>query len=339
MNDDNPATTPAVMTERRRQIHKGFGPDHDRRHTHGELLTAALAYLTGDPAWWPWPGPAPTERDRIKAAALVLAERDRQAIAADRQQPTLANATHIGGRSTNADAGSVVHTPLGGAAAVVDGIGSTPAVATAARLAADTAALVASHRGAQAGIMAAADTMPDYPGAPNAVGAVVSIGPDGRIEIAHVGDTAVWTWSATAGLRRWTVDQTTGEHVTHMLRNPHLTTADQQTLNRLGAATEVLTDYVLNGLAYATISTISWTPLRGENAEVDLILLTSDGVHKRLNADRIGELVARQANDAQALVDALVTAAITAPTDPDEEADNATAAVILTHRSQERTAA
>jgi serine/threonine protein phosphatase PrpC len=244
-------------------------------------------------------------------------------------QLTLASATHIGGRAANADAAAVERNPLGAAAAVVDGIGSSPAVVAAARRAAEQAAIVASHRGAQAGIMAAADTMPDYPGAPNAVAAVVSVEPGGRIEIAHVGDAAVWTWSATAGLRRWTVDQTAGEHIAHMLNNPSLTTADREALERVGAATDVLADYVLNGLVYATTSTISWTPLRGEDADVDLVLLTSDGVHKRLDADQIAEMATRHATDAEALVKDLVHfAAGIAASDPDEAADNATAAAI-----------
>ncbi|MGW4829774.1 PP2C family protein-serine/threonine phosphatase [Amycolatopsis japonica] len=241
----------------------------------------------------------------------------------------LAAATHIGGRPANADAVCFVHNPLGSAAAVVDGIGSSPAVCQAARRAAEHATLVASHRGAQAGIMAAADTMPDYPGAPNAVAAVVSVEPGGRIEIAHVGDAAVWTWSRAAGLRRWTVDQTAGEHVAHMLRNPGLTTADKATLTRLGDVAEVLSDYVLNGLVYATVSTVSWTPLRGDDANVDLVLLTSDGVHKRLDHTRIAELIQDNAATPDGLADVLVAAAVAAPSDdPDEVADNATAAVI-----------
>ncbi|SCL42169.1 Serine/threonine protein phosphatase PrpC [Micromonospora pallida] len=248
---------------------------------------------------------------------------------------TLASASRIGGRDANADAASVVGNPLGVAAAVIDGIGSSPAVVAAARRAAGTAAIVASHRGAQAGIMAAADTYPDYPRSPNAVAAVASIEPGGRIEIAHVGDCAVWTWSAAAGLRRWTVDQTAGQHVAHMMRNPGLTAMDRAALADHGdKVVAALDDYVLNGLVYATISTISWTPLRGEAADVDLIVLTSDGVHKPLSDEQIAELVERHADDAQALADALVDAGTGLPrTDPDEAPDNATAAVILIRKN------
>src|ERR1043165_2336716 len=103
-------------------------------------------------------------------------------------------ATDRGDRNFNADSGSATVTPLGACAAVVDGIGDHHDVCLAVQVAADVAAAVGSHRGAQAGLMAAADTMPDYPGAPNAVAAVVSVPAHGHIEIAHVGDVAVWTW-------------------------------------------------------------------------------------------------------------------------------------------------
>ena len=164
----------------------------------------------------------------------------------------VAAATKIGGRSANADAVSVVTTPLGTAAAVVDGIGSEKDTCDAAWVAAATGAAVAAHRGAQAGLMAAADTMPDYPGAPNAVAACASV-VDGRIEVAHVGDAAVWTYSATAGLRRWTVDQTAGERVRHMLdqSRPHRRRAGHAGPDR-GRGGGCCSDYVLDGLAFAS---------------------------------------------------------------------------------------
>ncbi|MEV6621052.1 hypothetical protein AB0M83_02590 [Amycolatopsis sp. NPDC051106] len=241
---------------------------------------------------------------------------------------TVATATSIGGRVANADAAAVVTTPLGTAASVVDGIGSELRTCAAAKLAAGTAAAVAAHRGAQAGLMAAADTMPDYPDGPNAVAAVASV-VDGRIEVAHVGDAAVWTYSATAGLRRWTVDQTAGEHIRHMLDNPGLTDAGRETLERVGAAAEVLSDYVLNGLKFATVSTMSWTPLRGQDASVERIILTSDGVHKELTVTQIEDLARVFYDNPQALAEILVDLAVR-----DEHgkhnpgSDNATAAVI-----------
>jgi PPM family protein phosphatase len=214
-------------------------------------------------------------------------------------------ATHIGDRSANADAAAVVSTPLGVGAAVVDGIGSSADVCTAARLAADVAAHVAAHRGAQAGIMAAADTMPDYPRSPNAVGAVVSIEPGGRIEIAHIGDAAIWTWNRDTGLKRWTLDQTAGAHVDHMRNNPGLTEEDRR---KLDGIVDILGDYVLNGLVYATVSTIAWTPLR--DIQPDIILITSDGVHKVLDYHHIRLQIHEHHQDPQALADAVVAEAV-----------------------------
>lgn len=240
---------------------------------------------------------------------------------------TFGIATHIGGRTANADAATVEHNPLGLGAAVVDGIGSEQDVCAAARRAADTAAFVASHRGAQTGIMAAADVMPEYDDGPNAVAAVVSL-VDGQIEIAHVGDCAVWTWSPSCGLTRWTVDQTAGQHIDHMLTNPGLSAASRQLLERHGKdVIEVMSDYVLNGLKYAAISTVSWTPLRGEHAEPDLVLITSDGVHKELEAGYMADLVGHLASDPQVLAERLVGAAVGGD-EPEPGADNATAVVI-----------
>ena len=152
---------------------------------------------------------------------------------------------------------------------------------------------------------------------------------DGRIEIAHVGDAAVWTYSATAGLRRWTVDQTAGEHIRHMLDNPGLTDAGRDALEQFGAATEVLSDYVLNGLAFATVSTMSWTPLRGADANVERIILTSDGVHKQLSLRAI-ENFASMCSDPQELAKGLVHLAVRdfSGIKLDPASDNASVAVI-----------
>uniref|UniRef100_UPI003F495770 hypothetical protein n=1 Tax=Actinokineospora sp. CA-119265 TaxID=3239890 RepID=UPI003F495770 len=235
-----------------------------------------------------------------------------------------ATASDVGGRSVNADAAAAMVTPLGAGVAVVDGIGSSQDVVAAARTAADAAAAVASHRGAQAGLMTAADTMPDYPGCPNAVAALVSVEPGGRVEIAHIGDAAVWTWTAQAGLRRWTVDQTAAEHITHLLGRDGTDDDERAALDQVADGLELLGDYVLNGLCYATMATISWTILRGEHAHPELVIVTSDGVHKVLDPDQITAQIATHHHDVHALADGLVAAAVT--TDPD--GDNATAAVL-----------
>lgn len=239
-----------------------------------------------------------------------------------------ATATRVGGRTANADAASAIVTPLGSAIAVVDGIGSNPQTCEAARRAAEHAAIIASHRGAQIGLLAAAQLYPDHDDTPNAVASVASVTASGEIEIAHAGDTAVYTWSTTAGLRRWTIAQTVGEHIRHMASN-HRSLGDESraALIDLGhQGLDVLDDYVLTGLRYADVHTISWKLLTGDAAAVDLVLIASDGVHKQISAARLAELVERHAADPQALTDALVTAAVHAV--PDGDSDNATAAVL-----------
>jgi serine/threonine protein phosphatase PrpC len=224
---------------------------------------------------------------------------------------TVGTASNIGDRTANADAAATVITPLGMCAAVVDGVGSSSEVCTAARLAADVAAVVGSHKGAQAGIMAAADTMPDYPDAPNAVAAVVSVIHD-QIEIAHVGDAAVFTWDGPGTLRRWTVNQTVGAHIDHMRTNPGLTEQDRRALDEVVL---VMDDYILNGLKFATINTIVWTPLRGPLPRV--VVLTSDGVHKMLGHLHLNALITQHRDNPQALADAIVANAVRHD-DPDE---------------------
>lgn len=248
-----------------------------------------------------------------------------------------ATATHIGGRRANADAADIKHTHDCVGAAVVDGIGSDAETCGAAREAAEIAAAEAALGNAQSAIMAAAKFIKDHPDEPNAVAAVVSADANGNIEIAHVGDAAVWTWSSTRGLTRWTVDQTVGEHLRYMLAGAELTDAAratlEQALEHLGAAVPVLGDYILNTLADATVPTIGWTVLRGNAAEVEVVLLTSDGVHKPLTAAAIEALVVAYPDDPYLLASEIVFAAVQATSaDPDDEPDNATAAVIVLGR-------
>lgn len=78
-----------VIDERKRQLEKeGWAPEHDDRHTKGELAKAAFCYAASnylddvqlkklwpfDLSWWK---PANKRRDLVKAAALILAEIER----------------------------------------------------------------------------------------------------------------------------------------------------------------------------------------------------------------------------------------------------------------------
>lgn len=67
-------------------------------------------------------------------------------------------------------------------------------------------------------------------------------------------------------------------------------------------------DYILNGLKFATINTIVWTPLRGPLPR--FVILTSDGVHKILGHLHLNALINQHHSDPQALADAIVANAV-----------------------------
>lgn len=76
-----------ITQERQRQIEaKGWTPEHDDRHKHGELYIAASCYMCLDdfenaPELWPWRRAKWKPKGRIdnlvRAGALVAAEIDR----------------------------------------------------------------------------------------------------------------------------------------------------------------------------------------------------------------------------------------------------------------------
>lgn len=77
-----------IAAERRRQIEEeGWTPQHDERHSNGELALAAAAYVVPDHLadirtyLWPWEPEWYKPKDRlsdlIKAGALIAAEIDR----------------------------------------------------------------------------------------------------------------------------------------------------------------------------------------------------------------------------------------------------------------------
>ncbi|MCP4493328.1 MAG: hypothetical protein GY820_39390 [Gammaproteobacteria bacterium] len=73
-----------IATERARQIHKGWTPEHDDQHDEGELATMAkhlLAYRTTSPSHDPWNIGAKWGHDRLRcltiSGALIVAEIER----------------------------------------------------------------------------------------------------------------------------------------------------------------------------------------------------------------------------------------------------------------------
>ncbi len=82
-----------IAAERRRQIKdEGWAPEHDDKHTRGEMMTAAMCYFIeaakgnsyrydGTPDCWPWGAdwwkPKDARRNLVRAGALCLAEKER----------------------------------------------------------------------------------------------------------------------------------------------------------------------------------------------------------------------------------------------------------------------
>lgn len=223
---------------------------------------------------------------------------------------TVGTATNIGGRDHNCDATAVHTTSTTTAVALIDGIGSNPDVAETAYLLGEVSARVAARRGPVAGVLAAhglvAGPGPETP-KPNAVGAVAVVYPsDHAIVTAHVGDCRVYSWKDDV-LTLHTVDHTVGELLRQVgVEEHHAVLHD---------------NWVRTSIANATVASI---PVA--DVVADLVILTSDGVHKPLAGTEIAALVAAHAGDPQLLADALVAAALAAPSDGTR--DNATALVL-----------
>lgn len=223
---------------------------------------------------------------------------------------TVGTSSDIGGRSHNCDATAVHSTNATTSVAVIDGIGSTPEVAHTANLLAEVSARVAARRGPVAGVLAAHGLIsgpgPETP-KPNAVGAVAVVYPsDHAIVTAYVGDCRVYSWKEGV-LTRHTVDHTVGELLRMVGVDEH-----QAVLHD---------NWVRTSIGNATVDSVPVV-----DVVADVVILTSDGIHKVLTDTEIAVVAARNANDPQSLADALVSAALTAPSD--DQRDNATALVL-----------
>lgn len=73
-----------LLAERKKQVKKGYTPDHDDEHGPRQLINAALSYALADishksspPTLWPWEDEAWKPRDLrsnlIRATALLVA--------------------------------------------------------------------------------------------------------------------------------------------------------------------------------------------------------------------------------------------------------------------------
>lgn len=196
-------------------------------------------------------------------------------------------------RPLNADAFSehLFHDRL--AIAVVDGTGSTPAVAEFATLAAGVAVRVAARHTPALGILAAselnADPTEKFPE------------PDGAIIVAVAQQDQPWliAWAGDCVAYGWS-----GESV-HRLTSPH--TAGQR-LRDQGAdeATARAHDRQLfHGIGRVTVGSI---PVVQTNSHV--VVLSSDGL--KLSEEHIANILAEQGNDLPLCAKKLIVAARTA---------------------------
>ena len=89
--EPNAGIVAEIADERRRQVDgEGWAPDHDDKHTDGEMAVAAACYAMMSatkmaPDWvpmsWPWDRswwkPKDRRRDLVRAGALIVAEIER----------------------------------------------------------------------------------------------------------------------------------------------------------------------------------------------------------------------------------------------------------------------
>ncbi|MDT0307195.1 hypothetical protein RM780_09495 [Streptomyces sp. DSM 44917] len=229
-------------------------------------------------------------------------------------------ASRRGVREVNADASAVHQVPGTGvvAAAIVDGIGSSPAVARMAAVAAEVAARVGARRTPTIGILAAAELVAATDAAtidpeaeiPDGVAVLAVAEPGHPTAIAWTGDARAWGWDGR-DLRQLTTDHTVGEYLRH---------------NSGGGPIELLAavhdNWVRASLGQSSIATV-----HAADATDPVVLLTSDGVHDSLTHADLTALVRDNESDPDALTAAIV-AAVSA--DPDGYRDDATA-IALRH--------
>ncbi|WP_433724104.1 PP2C family protein-serine/threonine phosphatase [Nocardia sp. CA-129566] len=215
-----------------------------------------------------------------------------------------------GRRSLNADAYATYTDPIVGRAAfvVADGIGDNLLAARAARTAASVAARMGARGGAVAGVFAAQqELLRQFPEQQADCVLVVAVlpaagRPDGPCDIAWVGDTRAYRWNGRV-LHQITTDHTVAEFmrakgIAPSGRMDHLVTTSARTVRP------------------AAIGRACTGSSRGR------LLLSTDGVHKRLDMVEIKAVLAADGSAgsvAEALVDSALQAGST---------DNTTALVV-----------
>ncbi|MFC9434210.1 PP2C family protein-serine/threonine phosphatase [Nocardia sp. NPDC057030] len=202
-----------------------------------------------------------------------------------------------GSRSLNADAAAAASDPVTGRTAfvVADGIGDHLAAARAARTAAEFAARIGARAGAHAGILGAqAELLRQFPQSEADSVLVVAVlpsagQPDGPGDIAWVGDCRAYRWNGRV-LHQITTDHTVGEF---------------WRTRGYGAAPRL--DHVVITSARTVRAADIGTATTGSST--GRLLLSTDGVHKRLDIATIKAVLADEASPANA-ADTLVDSAL-----------------------------
>jgi protein phosphatase len=208
-------------------------------------------------------------------------------------------------RRHNADATSTARDASTGrlAFAVADGIGDTPAAAQAARLAAEVAARTVHRTGTVGALLAARDVLDDS--SADAVLVAATLLPPhlgGGFSVSWAGDARAYHWDGEV-LVQLTTDHTVAEFYRRHGRTP-----DSR-----------MEHVVTNTVRSATVQTVGHVRTAGGRGR---LVLTTDGVHRRLGHDELADIVSGAADSGTA-AETLVSAALRAGT-----TDNVTALVV-----------
>lgn len=203
------------------------------------------------------------------------------------------SASARGPRSVNADAAGSFGEPA--VFAVADGVGDSPAAARAARIAVSAAVLVSA--GPAEALLAAQGAVRGDPSAGDCV-LVVAVPAGDGYRIGWVGDVRAYAWDGSS-LRQLTHDHTLAQY----FRDRGMDASPQ------------MEHMVTTSVRTAGAAELGFTEIRRPAG----LLLTSDGVHKRLPQAKMAELLRQPRNSAQSLVDAALAAGGT---------DNATALLV-----------
>jgi serine/threonine protein phosphatase PrpC len=193
-------------------------------------------------------------------------------------------------------------------AAVTDGAGHHPDTVQYAQLASAAITHLAAAVGGLAAMITAGQMAHAYDTIPHVSAVSARMAPDRGTWLHWIGDCRAYGWVGEQ-LSRHTTDQSMGQFL------------------RFNGQAEEMADRHDNwsrmGLWQAAAATVMETSIP---PEIDLVLLTSDGIHDQIPHDEMERLVAEHADDAQALADVLAAAAAE---DDDGYRDDATVIVLL----------